>query len=370
MKLFRRHDRYVLKSFWASLAAVMLFFSVIVVVIHLADRSGRLMRNAEHLEAAGYTPWILVVELYATMIPFVWLQLLPLSTVMAAALSLTRLTRHNELAPLVTTGVSTTRVTLPIILSGVVIAGIVFFVQERFVPSMSRRNMEVIRLLEDREPDRIVDVPHFDDPQGARLSMAAYQPIARRMEGALLTFREPSGSLREIRFYPLVEWREEEEKWYVAEDGTLFPLGEEAVGSVRIRLPAGEVAPLGAGVKLLEVSVLKDLALGLSTAETADLVAADPDNPRLLFMHHEQFTRCLAPLVLLLLGVPFCLGLGRRSSLPGTSTALWSAALLYGASFLSVRLAASGDLNPVMVAWLPTVSLGALGLAFWLTMRS
>ena len=370
MTLLRRHDQYILKSFWTSLAAVLLFFTVIVIVIHLADRSGRLMRNADNLRAAGYSPWLIVVEYYATLIPFVWLQILPLSSVLAAAFSLTRLTRHNELAPLVMAGVSTTRVTLPVIVSGLVIAAGIFFVQERFIPTMSRRNMELARLLEDREPDRITDVPHFDDPQGARLSMAAYQPMARRLEGALLTFRKPSGSLREIRFYPLLEWLPETEEWRVAEDGTLFPVGDEAAGSRRIRLPAGEIAPLGAGVRLLEVSVLKDLALGLSTRETAELVKADPDNPRLLFLHNEQYTRCLTPLILLLMGVPFCLGLGRRSSLPGTGAALWTSALMYASSLFAVRFATSGDLNPVMVAWLPTVALGALGLAFWLSMRS
>jgi lipopolysaccharide export LptBFGC system permease protein LptF len=370
MTLLRRHDRYVLKSYWTSLGAVLLFFTVIVVVIHLADRSGRLMKNADALRAAGYSPWMLVAEYYATLLPFVWLQILPLSAILAAAFSLTRLTRYNELAPLVTTGVSTTRVTLPIILSGVVLAAGIWLVQEQLIPALSRRNMEVARLLEDQEPDRITDVPHFDDPQGARLSVAAYQPMARRLEGALLTFRDPSGSLREIRFYPLLAWLPEQEQWQVVEDGTLFPIEGVAAGTVRIRLPAGEIAPLGAGVQLLEVSVLKDLALGLSSRETADLVRADPDNPRLLFMHSEQTTRCLTPLLLLLLGVPFCFALGRQSSLPGTSAALWTSALVYGSSFLTVRLAASGELNPVLLAWLPTVVLGSFGLAFWLSMRS
>lgn len=370
MTPFRRHDRYVLTSFWTSLGAVLLFFTVIVVVIHLADRSGRLMRNADNLRATGYNTWLLVAEYYATLVPFVWLQILPLVTVLAASFSLSRLTRHNELAPLVTAGVSTTRVTLPIILSGVAIAAGTFFVQERFVPSMSRRNMALERLLNDREPDRITRVPHFDDPQGARLSMAAYQPMARRLEGALLTFRDPQGSLEELRFYPLLEWMPEEKNWRVAEDGTLFPLGGEAAGTVRVRLPAGEVAPLGADVRLLEVSVLKDLALGLSMAEAADLVRADPDNPRFVYMVHEQVTRCLNPLILLLLAVPFCLGLGRRSSLPGSATALLASSLVYASSFLSVRLATSGDLNPVMIAWMPTVVLGSVGLALWLSMRS
>ena len=68
--------------------------------------------------------------------------------------------------------------------------------------------------------------------------------------------------------------------------------------------------------------------------------------------------------------MPFCFALGRRTSLPGTSAALWTSALCTASSFLTVRLATSGDLNPVVLAWLPTVVLGSLGLAFWLSMRS
>jgi len=370
MKAFRRHDRYVLKSFWAALGAVLLFFTVIVVIVHLADRLGRIMRTADTLHDAGYSPWLLGAEYYATLIPFVWVQILPLAAALAAAFSLSRLTRNNELAPLVTGGVSTSRVTLPIVLSGVLLAVLLFGMQEVLVPSMSRRNMELARLLNDREPDRITEVPHFEDPEGARLSMAAYHPMARRLEGALLTFREPDGTTKELRFYPLLEWREKEGRWFAVEDGTLFPPGEDTEGTVRIRLPAGEEAPLGADVRLLEVSVLKELALGMSTRETAELVRADPDNPRLLYMYAEQFTRCLSPLVLLLLSVPFCLVLGRRSAIPGITAVLSAAAAHYAAAFLVVRLTSSGELNPVMLAWMPTVLLGAAGLALWLTMRS
>ena len=121
--------------------------------------------------------------------------------------------------------------------------------------------------------------------------MAAYQPLARRLEGALLTFREPNGSLREIRFYPLLAWCPRTEQWRPSRTARSSRSRSEAAGTVRVRLPAGEIAPLGAGVQLLEVSVLKELALGLSSRETADLVRADPDNPRLLFMHNEQYTR-------------------------------------------------------------------------------
>ncbi len=85
MTLFRRHDRYVLKAFWASFGAILLFFTVIVIVVHLADRSGRLMRYAPHIREAGYDPVLVTIEYYATLIPFAWNLIIPVSAPIAAA---------------------------------------------------------------------------------------------------------------------------------------------------------------------------------------------------------------------------------------------------------------------------------------------
>jgi len=74
--------------------------------------------------------------------------------------------------------------------------------------------------------------------------------------------------------------------------------------------------------------------------------------------------------VLLLLGLPLCFEIGRRSALPGTIGVLGVAAGYFGLTFLCARLATTGQLNPVVCAWFPVVLLGTLGLASWLTMRS
>jgi lipopolysaccharide export LptBFGC system permease protein LptF len=372
MTLFRRHDRYVLKAFWASFGAIVLFFTVIVIVVHLADRSGRLMRYVPHIRKAGYDPVMVVIEYYATLIPFAWNLIIPVSAPIAAASALSRLTRHNELGPLVISGVSTPRIALPILLSGLVLSAGLFAMQETLTPSLSRRHLSLSRLLNQAEPDRVTRVPHFDDSaeRPVRLSMAAYQPSARRMEEALLTVRNEDGTLRELRYYPLVGWEDEREEWVALEAGTLFPMGIEHAGMVRTPLPSGEEVPIQAGVRLLEVSVLKDHALGFSTSETAALVRADPDNPRLQFLHHERYAACLVSFVLLLLAVPFCLRLGRRSAIPGTIAALAAAALVYGLAFFAYRLAASGELNAVVMAWLPVVLGTTAGTALLLSMRT
>jgi len=48
---------------------------------------------------AGYDPWLLAIEYYASLLPFIGLQLVPVAGVLAAAFGLSRLTRHGEIGP-------------------------------------------------------------------------------------------------------------------------------------------------------------------------------------------------------------------------------------------------------------------------------
>jgi lipopolysaccharide export system permease protein len=366
---FRRHDRYVLKAFWGAFGAILLFFTVIVMVIHMSDRLSRVVKYWGPIKERGYDPLAVVAEYYATLIPFIWMQIIPLATVLAAAFALSRLTRTNELSPLVTAGVSSRRITLPIVLSGVAIGVALFGVQELLVPALSRRNMALERLLNKSEPERITKVPHFDDPGGARLSVAAFRPLDHRLEGAMLTLRSPEGVLREIRTYPQLRW-DDAGRWVAETDGTSFRLPEDRGPPQRSRIPAARSVPLEASLDLFEVSVLKEAALGLSAREAHALLEADPDNPRLSFLYHQLLSRALVPLVLLLVSLPYCLVFGRRSAIPGTIAALASSAIFYGFTFFTSSLSGAGTLNPVFLAWFPVINFGSIGLVLWLTMRS
>src|SRR5204862_5997018 len=125
------------------------------------------------------------VEYYATLIPFLWLKILPLASLIAASLCVTWLSRQNELAPLVAAGVPSRRVLAPILLAALALTGAQIYARESFVPSLSRRHDDLHRLLErSGRTDRFQDVPHVQDTGGGRLSMSAFVPGVRRMEGA------------------------------------------------------------------------------------------------------------------------------------------------------------------------------------------
>ena len=367
--MIRRHDRYIVKSFWGTFVAVLLFISVIVLVMELSDRADRLARYWHDIKKAGYDPLALIVRYYATFFPFVWTQLIPICAPVAACMCLTRLSRRGELTPLLVSGISMRRAVLPIVLSSVVIAGVLIVMQVVLVPSLSRENMRMQRLLGKQNPHRSANIAPYHDSGGHRLSMGAYNPIESRMENVFLTQWGKDG-YDAIRTYPSLEWNQERKGWFAPFGGTLIPRRDDAPGSVRRPIEKGARAPLNDSRRLMEISLTRAGRLGVSFDEVDALIEANPNDTRYRLMRHQLWTQPLSVIVLLLLALPFCTHVGRRksSALPGILNAMGVAALYFGAGYVASLLARTLGLNPVVMAWLPTVIFGSLGIAFYVSL--
>ena len=367
--ILRRHDRYVLRAFWGAFVAVVLFFTLIIIVLDLADRFTKLNRQWEAVKELGYQPLALLAEFYATLVPFVWLRILPFCVPIAAALTLARLHKTNELSPLLTSGVSMRRIVLPIVASGLVVSGAMMWAQSGLVSDLSRRHMKLGRILGKRSPDRIGQIPHFHDPSGARLSMEAFMPLAQRMEAVWVTVWGDEG-LETLLWYPELVWDDDRQRWIADRGGERIPKMGPSLGVRRERIPPGMQAPLEASLLLIEISLTLTSSLGLSFQEAAALQRANPDMPRFVMSHHELYVGPVSALLLLLLVLPFSVRVGRRTSsaIPGMLAAMGISGLFFGATYLASSLGGGGVFNPVVLAWLPTVVFGALGLALYLTL--
>lgn len=371
MRLFRRHDRYVLRAFWMTFIAVVLFFTLIVVVLDSAERLRKLTRNWDQVAARGQHPLVLLGEYYVTLLPFLWMKLLPFCVPAAAAFCLARLIRHNELTPLVTSGVSMRRTVRPIVFSGVVIVGGMLVLQETLIPSLNRRHLRLSRIITRNTPDRITQVPHFHDSGGGRVSMRAYLPLQQRMEAATVTFYDrQSGEPLSQYWYGELQWEGRERGWRAPRGGWRIPLDPQSPGMHREELESGLAAPLRASAEFIEMSLTARISPGLSYAQVESLARANPANTHFSMLKHEMLTGPISAFVLLLLALPFSLRIARRtkSAVPGMMVMLGLAAVYFGAHFLVSSLARSGEWNPLVLAWLPTVVLGSLALALYATL--
>ena len=369
----RRHDRYLLKAYWTTFLAVLFFFTLVVISLDATERIRKLTRNWDQVAARGQHPLLVLAEYYVTFLPFLWMKLLAFCAPAAAVFCLARLNRRNELLPLVSAGVPTRRIALPIALSGLVIAGAVLVAQETVIPSLNRRHMRLARIVMRNSPDRVTDVPHYHDRGGGRLAMEAYLPLQQRMEAVSVTFFDPAtGAPREQDWYPELAWDGETRRWLAPHGGQRIPAERENPGSQRPQIPPGTAARIEAPLTLIDLALMADTSVGLSYAQVSRLAAVNPDSPHLAVLKHELLTGPLATLILTLLALPFSLRLANRlkSAIPGVIAMLALTGLYFGAQLAVGGLARSGDLNPVVLAWLPTVLFGSVALTALLTMDS
>jgi lipopolysaccharide export system permease protein len=368
VRLLRRHDAYVLRSFLAAFVVTLLLLTALVVVADLGERLDRMSRSGDRLRAAGESPALAVVEHYLTLLPFLWWRIVPLAALIAAAFSLTWLSRHNELAPIVLAGVSARRMVLPLLAAAVALASLQVVVRETLAPGWSRRHETLARLLNDRDKERLPEVPHFHDPTGARVSMASYLPRTRRMEDTLVHVRsDPTAEGRRVLYrYPSLGWDEARGRWVAEKGGVLSVLDPADPAGEERPIPSGEAAPIEAPPSLLELTFREGSALGLSSREIRELVDAYPARPRLRLLLHQQHTVPVSLFVLLLVGLPFCVRLARGSVVRRFLVLAAVVALFEFTGTVASDLGSRGELRPVVAAWLGNVVFGALGLVlFW-----
>jgi lipopolysaccharide export LptBFGC system permease protein LptF len=345
----------------------LLLLTALVVVADLGARLDRISRSEKVLRAAGETPLVAVLEYYATLLPFLWWRMLPIAALIGGSFALTWLSRHNELAPVVLAGVPTQRLVLPVLVAGVVLAATQVAVRETFAPSVSRRHETLGRLLNGRESDRLFEVAHFHDPGGGRLSMAAYLPRSFRMEDAFVHLRADAaaGGRRGLYRFPSLVWDAERKVWVADRGGVLSVLDPADPAGEERALPPGTVAPLEAPPSILELTFREGGALGLSSSEIRELVAAYPARHRLRLLLHQQGAVPVSLVVLLLIGLPFAVQLAKGRTMRRFLACVAIVALYQLTGTLAADLGARGELNPVVGAWLADVVFGALGIVLF-----
>src|SRR5687767_11777305 len=94
-------DRYVASCFLSSYGVCLLFFLGMFVLIDLFGKTDDLFENSKQLADLGFSVSSLLPKFYGLMLPFIFLQVAPFVTVMAAIFCITRLRRSNELIPMI-----------------------------------------------------------------------------------------------------------------------------------------------------------------------------------------------------------------------------------------------------------------------------
>ena len=364
-------DRYVAREFLQSYGIAILVVLSLRVIL---DLFVNLDEFAESKEQGILVVLADIFHYYSPRVFEYFRDFAGTNIILAAAFSLARMMRQNELTAVLASGVSLKRVIAPIVFLGFLLNLVMVADQELILPRLADRLVlkhdemeqsrevsvwllpDAIQKLGDQTASDLNRKIPADIRQEALLSAARYEPSARKITGFLVLLRLEGKAVGRITA-DQADWDPLKQLW-VLQNGKYFSFQKSQDHS---ELEA-EVLP----VRYYQSGITADylwlqrnsnyksymsyfeithlLRRGLKPAERAEAVSE----------RHFRFTDPIINMVMLLLGLPMLVSRERRN----TKTAIFLAILGAGGCFVTTftcKLLGGGLINPLLAAWIPII---------------
>ncbi len=369
LKLGGHVDRYVGALFAASYATAFLLVVGLMVILDLASKIDYL----EPWEDGGQAPTLLALRFWVLNVPFLYLQVAPFVTVIAAMFTATRLRKNNEIVAMLAAGISAHRLMLPILLGGVVVALAMFGLREGATRTIGVQRDFVHDLLENRRYVRVFEGQWLRDRSGnvirlGRFYPATGEPPIASVEDVQAIIRE-GGVWQSIRADRgvYVRYEDEDDTGWQLQNGWIEEVGREAIVPTPIqRLRGIEFTPHD----VIVAHKASTAPMELSFTEVRELARRDPDNVQwqTLMQYHLSFP--VSNLVLLLVALPFLLRQERGRGVEGLVLGCLLCLFYFAADFVARAMGMEGAIGPVVATWLPVLFFGSLGVVLYDSMRT
>jgi lipopolysaccharide export system permease protein len=373
-------DRYVLnlflKNYVISLAVLIGMYVVMDMVFSFDD----IVAVNKQAGSSGVSSALSVLhfmgQYYFYQSFLIFVQLSGIIPVVAAAFTLMRLSRFNELTAFLAAGVPLLRIALPIILASVLLNTLLIVDQELVLPQMisqlDRKRTDYVLQTSSWFPVRSMQV----DQQSLLLAARYYPPE----EGAPPRMEEMDVVERDATYEPVAhllaakaEWDSVHQLWNLTGGWRVTGLspGEKHSEEIPVSVYKGTVTP--EEITLYHSSASIEL---LSTHRINELLARPKSygSAGLYRVKHLRFTQPIMNIVLLLLAIPTVLTFDPKTLKSAATKCLFLTGLAMGSVFLAQQMAGHPPLGrawinvwPALLAWLPIFIFAPLSV--WLLDR-
>jgi lipopolysaccharide export system permease protein len=348
--LARYVAREFLKLFFFCLTALILVY----LIFDFIDRAGNFFRGQPSL--------VHVLLYYVYKVPTIVFQLVPVSTLLGALLTLAIMSKNSEIVAMKAGGVSTARIVTPILLAAVLLAAGAFAINEFIVP-VATAKMKYIQTVHIKKQDwrvKLRDRNLWYKSPGAIYHITNFAPDEGRLTGLQVFRFDDEFALTERVDADRVQWVNGRWLAFAAVRRTFVDGALESEA-------AFEELPLELPETPEELKVYKKDPEQMSFRElyayVRDLKAEGYDVRRYEVDLHGKISFALVTVIMALLGIPWAIRSGRQG---GVAFGI-AAAVLIGVGYwivmgFSLALGRSDALPVVVAAWGPHAFFGVIGM--------
>ena len=356
----RLFDRYVLREFLLLLALSLIAFVAIFAIVDLFEK-------IQDFIDGNATAWM-IARYYLYKIPYVVVNVLPVALLMSTFLTLGQMSRFNELTAMATSGVSTGRIMVPLLVVALACVGISFVLNETVVPGATRRRENIlqneVRRRSIAEPTEFANVSALGR-DGRVYLVKLYLAPEKRMHDVTVTEMK-SGTITRRIDARRARW--DGHQW-IFEEGvarTFDDRTESATPFVSLPLPELSERPE-------DFSKHREDPDEMGFAQLADYVTRLRSSGLRVDKYTVQLDLKLAfpwiNFIVVVMGAALAARLRNPNAAVGFGVSVFTAFFYYGLMRAGEALGQGGTLPPVVAAWGANAVFGVLALFLFLSAR-
>ena len=339
--MFKIFDRYIIKMLLAHYAGAT---GVILGVFIVVDT----LYHIDTLSKAGGGLLKALLLYWASALPQVFVMLAPVAFIVASVSVLTLLKRRNELTAFICAGASVWRLLAPFFVVSAVSALLMLLVDA----TLLEKGSSVWRAL---RTDRAVKRLTFRD-RNYVVRIDRFTPATNSLKRVHLLFLDERGYL--------TERVTAEEGWLRGGRFELKNCSVSRYDSYGRPVVVGErrdVLSVPTSLVPEDFEALEQDLQSLSLSEMASLMRKKPHLPHIRLNFYARIALVMANFVLLVVCIPFTLGMLGRSGFLNFGVVLVICFTYFLVSLFFWQLGSTGQMAPVSAAWLPNILFICLG---------
>jgi lipopolysaccharide export system permease protein len=358
-------DKYIFRQFMVPLVYCLLTFSMLFVIVDLFEHL------SDFIDAR--TPLLQVIRYYVYVMPSLLIYIAPISLLLGLLYSLWQLSKHNELTALRASGISFYRITVPIMLVGIIFSLSVSILQETVAPRLTYWAWQFINQQKkggDISMRYASDLPYKNEDQRRIWIIRRFDLASHDMQGVKVVQQRADGS--DLEVIRAEEAKYFDGKWWLFNvniqkyDFYNNPIGAPTHEPLR-QMAEWDEAPddFMHEITSMEFLSARDLWRFLEARKNL----SEKRRAQILVDMHARLAMPWTCFVVTIFGIPFGVRTARKGALVGVISALLTFFFFYFLMTFGQWLGKNQLVDPAASAWMPNVFFFLAGLFLMLRTR-
>jgi LPS export ABC transporter permease LptF/LPS export ABC transporter permease LptG len=315
-------------------------------------------------------PFIVVVDYFRYLTPYLLYNLGPLAALVAVLVTLGVMSKNNEIVAIKASGVSLYRLAVPLLLAGILLAAAMVVLDDTYLPYANQRQDALRNQIKGRPPQTYKRPERWIFGESSRIyNYDVFEPSQNLFGGLTVLELDPvTFQVRRRVFASRAEWSESQKTW-ILEGGWIRDFSGGTITNYE-QFRVRDLTELTEPPSYFNREFLQAFQMSWRDLRNyiTGLQQAGYDVSALMVQWHRKLAFPLIAPISMLLAIPFAFFVGTRGAVGGVAIGVAIGILYWSLAELLQAMGGIGQLPPLLAGWSPDIIFFFLGLYFFLKM--